>query len=276
MHTIEIPMPDGGVAEAYVARPSAASGSEHPGVLFYMDAIGLRPRIAEMAQRIADWGYVVLAPNVFYRDGSADDLAPKADLTAARRARGVLQGRDAAGPGAHRRQGRGDIPAYLAGAARTPGCRVRSGRDHRLLHGRPARGPHGQPSIPRWPRSAGSTAVAWSPTTTTARTAACPNARAEFVFGHADNDRSMPPEAIVDPGGGAARRGAHRQQRGVRRGGARLLDVRHLDVRRGGHRAAASPSSRTCSTAPCAPRWSTRAQRPMPPGLIGRPWARVR
>ena len=77
MHTIEIPMPGGGVAEAYVARPQAESGSEHPGVLFYMDAIGLRPRIAEMAQRIADWGYIVLAPNVFYRDGSADDLAPK-------------------------------------------------------------------------------------------------------------------------------------------------------------------------------------------------------
>jgi carboxymethylenebutenolidase len=36
-----------------------------------MDAIGLRPRIEEMADRIAAQGYVVLAPNVFYRGGRA-------------------------------------------------------------------------------------------------------------------------------------------------------------------------------------------------------------
>jgi carboxymethylenebutenolidase len=49
-------------------------------VLFYMDAIGLRPRIEEMADRIASWGYVVLAPNVFHRAGRAADLAPTEDL----------------------------------------------------------------------------------------------------------------------------------------------------------------------------------------------------
>lgn len=36
-----------------------------------IDAIGLRPRIEEMADRIAAQGYVVLAPNVFYRGGRA-------------------------------------------------------------------------------------------------------------------------------------------------------------------------------------------------------------
>ena len=36
-----------------------------------IDAIGLRPRIEEMADRIAVQGYVVLAPNVFYRAGRA-------------------------------------------------------------------------------------------------------------------------------------------------------------------------------------------------------------
>ena len=80
MPMIEIPMPDGGVAEALVARPTNDS-TGHPGVLFFMDAIGLRPRIEEMAQRIADWGYVVLAPNVFHREGRAEELAPKSDLT---------------------------------------------------------------------------------------------------------------------------------------------------------------------------------------------------
>ncbi|WP_028642883.1 dienelactone hydrolase family protein [Nocardioides sp. URHA0020] len=72
--TIEIATPDG-TAEAYL---TGAPGS--PGVLFYVDAIGLRPQIEEMADRIASWGYVVLAPHVFYRDGSAAALAPQGDL----------------------------------------------------------------------------------------------------------------------------------------------------------------------------------------------------
>jgi carboxymethylenebutenolidase len=73
---IEIKTPDG-VVEAYVGRPD---DGEHPGVLFYIDALGLRPRIAEMVERIASWGYIVLAPNPLYRDGTATELAP-ADLT---------------------------------------------------------------------------------------------------------------------------------------------------------------------------------------------------
>ncbi len=34
-----------------------------------MDAFGLRPRLEEMAGRLAGWGYAVLVPNVFYRSG---------------------------------------------------------------------------------------------------------------------------------------------------------------------------------------------------------------
>ena len=33
-----------------------------------------------MADRIASWGYTVLVPHVFYREGAAADLAPTADL----------------------------------------------------------------------------------------------------------------------------------------------------------------------------------------------------
>jgi len=66
--TIDAPTPDG-VADCYLTKP--AEGGAHPGVLFMMDAIGLRPRIEEMADRIAAQGYVVLAPNVFYRGGRA-------------------------------------------------------------------------------------------------------------------------------------------------------------------------------------------------------------
>jgi carboxymethylenebutenolidase len=45
-----------------------------------MDAFGLRPTIAEMAERIAADGYVVLAPNIFYRAGRSPVL-PMPDLS---------------------------------------------------------------------------------------------------------------------------------------------------------------------------------------------------
>jgi carboxymethylenebutenolidase len=74
--TVEINAPDG-VADAYLARPE---DGPHPGVLFIMDAYGLRPTINEMVDRIAGDGYVVLAPNVFYRAGRSPVLA-QPDLT---------------------------------------------------------------------------------------------------------------------------------------------------------------------------------------------------
>jgi carboxymethylenebutenolidase len=74
--TLAIRTPDG-VADAYLARPDERE--RHPGVLFVMDAYGLRPRIEQMADRIAGSGYAVLAPNVFYRAGRAPVL-PFPDL----------------------------------------------------------------------------------------------------------------------------------------------------------------------------------------------------
>jgi len=67
-----------GVADAYLTRPEDEGA--HPGVLLIMDGIGLRPQIEQMADRIASHGYVVLAPNVFYRAGRAPVL-PLPDLT---------------------------------------------------------------------------------------------------------------------------------------------------------------------------------------------------
>jgi carboxymethylenebutenolidase len=69
--TLDIQTPDG-VADAYLSTPD--DGERHPGVLFLMDAYGLRPQIEEMADRIAQRGYAVLAPNVFYRAGRSPVL----------------------------------------------------------------------------------------------------------------------------------------------------------------------------------------------------------
>jgi carboxymethylenebutenolidase len=67
-----------GVADGYLSRPADDDG-RRPGVLFLVDAFGLRPQIEQMADRIAKRGFVVLAPNVFYRHGRAPVL-PMPDL----------------------------------------------------------------------------------------------------------------------------------------------------------------------------------------------------
>ncbi len=64
--TVDITTEDG-TADAYLTRP--ADGGPRPAVLFYMDVFGLRPRLRTMADRLAEAGYTVLVPNVFYRHG---------------------------------------------------------------------------------------------------------------------------------------------------------------------------------------------------------------
>jgi carboxymethylenebutenolidase len=68
---IEISTPDG-QADAYVFRPQAGEGP-WPGVLMYTDIMGVRGVFKQMAQRLADQGYVVLLPNLFYRNGPPSD-----------------------------------------------------------------------------------------------------------------------------------------------------------------------------------------------------------
>ena len=64
---IEITTPDG-VCDSYFVHP--ASGA-HPGVLIWPDAFGLRPAIRQMATRLAESGYSVLAVNQYYRTKKA-------------------------------------------------------------------------------------------------------------------------------------------------------------------------------------------------------------
>lgn len=181
-----------GTAEAYVARPPSGRG---PGVLLLMDAIGLRPQIAAMADRIASWGYVVLAPNTLYRSGTAAETSPTTDLRepGAREAFfahasprvGVL---DAA-------RSEADVAAYTRALAALDGVdgdrfgvvgycmgarlAVRAAcADERYAA---CGGFHGGGLATEEPDS---------PHQGLAR------ARAEFVFGHADHDRSMPPDAV--------------------------------------------------------------------------------
>ncbi|GGR97273.1 hydrolase [Micromonospora fulviviridis] len=82
MHTTTVDVPTGdGVADAFLVRPDG--DGPFPAVLVFMDAFGLRPRLAEMAGTIAARGYVVLVPNLFHRFGRAPlvDLSGLGDET---------------------------------------------------------------------------------------------------------------------------------------------------------------------------------------------------
>jgi len=56
-----------GVCPTHAFQPDG-EGS-WPGVLMYMDGIGMRPALWTIADRIARQGYFVLLPNLFYRVG---------------------------------------------------------------------------------------------------------------------------------------------------------------------------------------------------------------
>ena len=64
-----------GSARAVLFTP--ADAGRRPGVLMYMDAVGLRPAMEQMAQRLADAGYTVLLPDLFYRGGDYPPLDVK-------------------------------------------------------------------------------------------------------------------------------------------------------------------------------------------------------
>jgi carboxymethylenebutenolidase len=54
-----------GHCPTHVYQPSGSG--PWPGVIMYMDGIGMRPALMEIAERIANSGYYVLLPNLFYR-----------------------------------------------------------------------------------------------------------------------------------------------------------------------------------------------------------------
>lgn len=189
---ISVEHPDGPV-EAYLeVGPNAPA----PGVLLFMDAIGLRPQIQAMASEIASWGYTVLAPNVFFRFGSAEDTSPDGPLDTAEKRETFFEGvRPRLGTLTAERMSQDsavlveelvDRPEVSEGPVGVVGycmgarfATIAAG-DHPQLVAACA-GFHGGGLV---------TDGEDSPHLR------IPTARAEFAYGHADNDRSMTPEAV--------------------------------------------------------------------------------
>lgn len=61
---LDIPSTDGAM-NSFVVYPEEKG--PHPVVLFYMDAIGKREELHDMARRLASVGYYVVLPNLYYR-----------------------------------------------------------------------------------------------------------------------------------------------------------------------------------------------------------------
>jgi carboxymethylenebutenolidase len=72
--TIEIATDDG-KCPAHVFRPSGKG--PWPGLLFFMDGIGIRPAMFEMGEKMASAGYYVLLPDLFYRGGPYEPMDAK-------------------------------------------------------------------------------------------------------------------------------------------------------------------------------------------------------
>ncbi len=190
--SVDVPTPDG-TADAYLAHPD--DGRPHPAVLFYMDAFGPRPHLTKMADRLAAAGYTVLVPNDFYRHGRApvvelpDFIGPSQSpgifehlLPIMRSLTPDLAMRDAeayldwlaACPQA------GDGPVGITGYCMGAGLALRTAGTYpdRVAA---AAGFHGGNLATEAPDSPHLVAD---------------RITAELYFGHADQDRSLPPEQI--------------------------------------------------------------------------------
>ncbi|WP_309643802.1 dienelactone hydrolase family protein [Phenylobacterium sp.] len=69
---VSIPTPDG-EARAFVFTPGEGQGP-WPAAIFFMDGPAIRPALFEMSQRLADNGYYVLLPDMFWRIGPYEPI----------------------------------------------------------------------------------------------------------------------------------------------------------------------------------------------------------
>lgn len=100
---ISITAPDGRIYEGYLALPPAGAG---PGLVLFQEIFGVNRHIRAVAEQYAQLGFVVLAPEVFWRQAPREEFAYVGDEAA--RARDMFVRADMA-----------EIVADLEGTVRT-------------------------------------------------------------------------------------------------------------------------------------------------------------
>jgi carboxymethylenebutenolidase len=68
-----------GTCPSYEYRPQGAG--PWPGVLVFMDGLGIRPAMLELGERLATYGFYVLLPDLFYRSGPYEPMDPHTVFT---------------------------------------------------------------------------------------------------------------------------------------------------------------------------------------------------
>lgn len=186
---IEIRTTDG-TADGFLIRPAA--GSSSAGVILLTDIVGLREAPLTLAQRIADRGYVVLVPNVFYRSGRPPLWSFKPNFTEAPTLERMRELMSPLTPEAIERDAAAyvDFLATQSGVSAAPlgivGYCATGGVALRMAAARPDRiaavaSFHGGGLYNDTPRSPH---------------LVLPRVKARLYFGHAFQDRSMPQAAI--------------------------------------------------------------------------------
>lgn len=191
MHSesIDIQGPDG-VIDGTITRPDTSAAL--PGVIHLTDIFGPRPASDHVAERIANGGYVVLTPNIFYR--SKPPIFPfDADFASERSRERLKEVTEPLTPQAMARDGSAFVN-FLA--------------SQRFVTGGPMgvvgfcfSGKFALRIAARLPdRIAAAASFHGAGLATDAEDSPhllLPHIKARLYFGHAENDRSMPAEAIA-------------------------------------------------------------------------------
>ncbi|UOG73117.1 dienelactone hydrolase family protein [Hymenobacter tibetensis] len=80
-NAVSLQAPDNTTLNAYTAFPSTAG--PHPGIILFQEAFGVNGHIRNVADRLAEAGYVVVAPELFHRTAAPGLEIPYSDFASA-------------------------------------------------------------------------------------------------------------------------------------------------------------------------------------------------
>jgi carboxymethylenebutenolidase len=226
LQQVEIPTADGTIGTLLV-RPDTTETL--PGVISLTDGLGFRQAFADLSTRIAESGYVVLTPNIFYRTTKPPAFDFEPDFPSERT---MNRFRELTGPLTPEAMVR-DGSAYIGFLAAQPlvsrgpmgvvgfcftgqfALRIAAARPDRIAAVASFHGGGLFTDTDRSPHLV------------------LPHVKARLYFGHAVNDQSMPADAIERLGGALHAWGGAYENDNVRRRAARMDDRRRQGVQRG-------------------------------------------